>query len=686
MKTATFSQEDIDLAFGATNQPKKSLLDGLNPAQTEGVTTTEGPVRIMAGAGSGKTSTIVKRIAYIVQEKLARPDQILAVTFTRKAAAEMRTRLSGLLGHDAARQVAAGNFHALSAQMLRRHAHLVGLPSTFTILDDDGQRDVISHLGLAMGYISTVKDKARINKFHAQIAAWKADGRDVDTVAAATDLVEISPGPNEDEPDFLEQAAKLMRAYQAELVARRWCDFADLVLNMVRIFRDHPDVLAEEASRFLYILVDEFQDTDPTQYEWIMLMARAHSNICVVGDTDQSIYEWRNARPDIMLNFPRDWPGTKEITIDMNYRSTQQILDVANAVVAPLREKDGLVKKLRSNKTGVHPRSFMRIYENGAEEADTIADNIRSKIDRGEAPSEIAVLCRSGMIITGIERALRERGMRYIVAGAMKFTDREEIKDVVAWLTLALNPLDYVAFTRVSKKPRRGIGPQKIGELRKLMIENAWSLGDAARALADAARPGSANARHYGELAETLGAIEAVAQNGDNVGAMLEDILDETGYLDWRLNNDTDPVRDQRVENIEQFIDEARGYARIVDFLEMVALQAATDNGFDEDAIVISTVHASKGLEFNTVYCPAMEDGIFPNARSRRTRYGEDEERRIAHVAWTRARDELHVSYAGFRPGGNGIAEPSPYLVEAGLIEGASRRQVTKRKIRRRQF
>ena len=688
--TAMFTRDDIDLGFGRGTRAATNILEGLNPAQQEAVETMDGPVRIMAGAGTGKTTVIIRRIANIIGKGKARPEEILAVTFTRKAAGEMRQRLGAMLGDDVARRLRVGNFHATSSEMLRRHAHLIGLPSRFTVLDDDGQRDVIGELAMRLGYLDSKKNKNKIMRFQAQISSWKEDGHDSDFILAHKDLCSISPGPNHDDPDFLIRTARVFEAYQMEMETRRWCDFADLVLHMVRLFRSYPDVLAEESRRFRYIMVDEFQDTSPVQNEWITWMARGHGNICVVGDTDQSIYEWRNARPDIMLDFPKHWDGARTITIDTNYRSSQQILDVANIVVAPLRAKDGLTKKLRSTRNGVAPRDFVRGYDTGFEEASTIADNIRLKIDHGETPSEIAVLCRSGMIITGIERALREAGIRYVVAGAMKFTDREEIKDAIAWLTLAANPMDYVAFNRVVSKPRRGIGTQKVGEIRRLIMENAWTVTEAVNAIAKTAKKGSAIARNFTELAELLESIEKIVQTNDNVGTILEDILDETGYMAWREDNRTDPQQDLRLENLQLFIDEARGYKRPIEFLEMLSLQAGGDKGWGDDSVVVSTVHASKGLEFNTVYCPAMEEGIFPNARSETTSYGMDEERRLAHVAWTRARDELHISFAGFRMGGKGAGQPSRYLMEAGLIGGAKPTRPTvpgaRRKLTRRSF
>ncbi|MFZ3584129.1 ATP-dependent helicase, partial [Loktanella sp. DJP18] len=396
--------------------------------------------------------------------------------------------------------------------------------------------------------------------------------------------------------------------------------------------------------------------------------ARDHRNICVVGDTDQSIYEWRNARPEIMMNFPQVWTGCAQVTIDTNYRSTQEILDVANAVVTPLRRKDKLDKMLTSPRNGDHPSHFLRYYDQGRDEADEIASLVASKIDRGEVPAEIAILCRSGMIITGIERALRERGVRYVVAGAMKFTEREEIKDAIAWLTIATNPMDYVHFSRIASKPSRGLGPQKIGDLRRVMMSDQCTIRDAAAVLATRCKKGSAAFRTYKDLVEILDTIESILQNGSTAGAILDDILDETGYWEWRRENDQDPQYELRLENLKEIVEEAGAYTTPMEFLEIISLQAGADKGWGDDSVVISTVHASKGLEFNCVFCPAMEEGVFPNARSEKTSYGPDEERRLAHVAFTRPRQELHISYAGYRMGTQSAGQPSRYLSEAGLL------------------
>jgi len=681
---AVFTHDELDQAFGRPAARVAEITEGLNPKQKKAVLTTKGPVRIMAGAGTGKTTVVIRRIANIINSGLARPDQVLAVTFTKKAAGEMRARLGAMLGDNVARLAHVGNFHSVSSQILRRHSHLLGLPQKFVVLDEYGQREVIADLALKLGHIGSKKDRSSVMRYLSQIASWKEDGHDAEAVLAAEDIQTVTTGIEKQDHDFLITAAEIFEAYQAELKHHRWCDFADLVLHTVRLFRTFPEVRDEEAGKYRYIMVDEFQDTSPVQNEWVAWMARDHKNICVVGDTDQSIYEWRNARPDIMLNFDKMWPGTQTITVDTNYRSTQQILDVANAGVAPLRQKDKLDKRLSSGLSGICPSELVRAYGTGSDEADAIADEIDARIISGTTPSEMAILCRSAMVISAVERSLRSRGIKYAVAGAMKFTDREEVKDALAWLTLAVNPMDYFAFSRVSNKPARSMGPSKITALKKQMRAEGQTIADAALTISSRHQPKTASHKSWKAMSEMMKVVEAIAQNSDSAGAMLEDILDEVGYLDWRRSKEGDPQKEQRLEHIEQLIEEAYGYESALEFLETLALQAGGDAAWGQDSVIVSTVHASKGLEFDIVFCPAMEEGVFPNARSLKSAYGKDEERRLAHVAWTRARNELHVSYAGYRMGGASTGQPSRYLAEAGFF-GAPKpsRETGRRKLRR---
>lgn len=674
-----FTADDVSEAFGNDAATDFDPFAGLNPDQTAAVAATTGPLRILAGAGTGKTTVLIRRIANLVLSGQAAPGAILAVTFTKKAAAEMRTRLAHALGPQTARDLTVGNFHAICSDILRRHAQAIDLPQRFTVLDEDGQRDVIAEIGTSTGHLANRKDKTRINAFLNQIAAWKEEGLDVAAVRACADPADLVAPAVESDPAFLDAAALVFEGYQAELERRRWCDFADLVLHVVRIFRAHPEIRALEAGKFSHVLVDEFQDTSPVQNEFVRLMAQDHRNICVVGDTDQSIYEWRNARPEIMLGFPDAWPGCTSITIDTNYRSSQQILDLANTVVAPLRRKDGLDKHLTSARSGEDPREAIMTYSHGREEADHIAAAISDRLARGDNPGEIAVLCRSGMIISGIEKALRENEIRYVVAGAQKFTDREEIKDAIAWLTLAVNPDDYVAFSRIAGKPRRGLGPQKIAALRHTMLTQRCGLAKALSDLAAAQKPNSAVRRDVDAFAATLGAIVAIVANAGTAGDALEDILDESGYWAWRSENLEDPQHGLRLENLEQLIEEAREHESALAFLEMLALQSASDKDRDGDTVVISTVHAAKGLEFDTVFTPAMEEGIFPNARSERTAFGADEERRLAHVAWTRARKELFISFATSRIGAQSAGRPSRYINELFAPQRSTRRKLRRR-------
>ena len=687
MNEPAYAPDDISQAFGY--QTSTSITAGLNPNQALAVETMDGPLRILAGAGTGKTTVLTKRIINIIKKDKARPQQILAVTFTRKAANEMKARLAKALGSNIAALVQIGTFHSISSNMLRAFSYKIDLSKNYTILDDSAQKDIITDLSLRLGLLDSKKNKETISKYHGQIMSWKEQGYTLQDVLAAPDLFSITNSPLLDEPVILHNARHVFKAYQTELMDRNWCDYADLILHMVHIFRKDDDVRRQQAARFKYVLVDEFQDSSPMQNEFVTLLAKDHNNICVVGDTDQSIYEWRQAAPKIMLDFPKNWPNCKEITIDTNYRSSQEILDVSNAVVSPLRFKDGLDKLLTSDRHGPKPKDLFKVYDSGYEEADQLAHIITEKIAKGIKPSEIAILCRSGMIIRGIETALRTSQIKYIVAGAQKFTEREEIKDSIAWLTLAINPSDYISFQRIISKPTRGFGAQKINDIKNLVIRNNISIRDAAAEIATSCNPKTKTYRDYTALVEFLDIVQSITINGNSAGEILENILEESGYLEMRRTNEKDDAAEYRLENLDLLIKEARDYSNPQEFLEVIALQSASDEAWDENSIVISTVHAAKGLEFDCVFCPAMEEGVFPNSRSEKTDYGPDEERRLAHVAWTRARKELYVSYALYRMGGSGSGIPSKFIEEAGFMgepELTYSQPDAPRKIRPRQF
>lgn len=665
---STFKDEALLGGFGQAAKAANPL-DALNDRQRLAATTLTGPLKVLAGAGTGKTTMIIARITHIIQSNAARADQVLAVTFTKKAAGEMRARLNASLGYDIARKIMAGNFHAICSEILRRHAHLVGLPANFNILDDQGQREVLATLALERGYISNKKDTYRVSSFLEQISSWKEEGYDSDYVMSLKNPQDIILAKLNQDESFGKQAAQIFSQYQEMLRLRRWCDFSDLVLHVVRIFRAHENIRILESSRYTHVMADEYQDTSPVQDEWIYLMTKDHRNICVVGDTDQSIYEWRNARPEIMLNFLKKWPDAVEVTIDTNYRSTQEILDVANSVVAPLRAVDKLDKKLVSPKRGIEPADLYRSYTTSQEEAEAIARQAKDLIDQGESPNEIAILCRSAMIISGIEKALRDNKMPYVVAGAMKFTEREEIKDAIAHLQLASNPMDFVAFERVVARPKRGIGGQKLGAIKRAMITNKSTVSDAIDSVAESMNKRTEAYRAMVELSDFIKFMNNEAKSDQNCGQILENILEVGGYLSWRETNLKDAMRTLRMENLSKIISEAQPYETASEFLESMALQSAGDMLWSQDCVIISTVHASKGLEFNAVFTPAMEDGIFPNSRSEKTAFGAHEERRLAHVAWTRARNRLYVSHAQFRTGRDGQSQPSPYLAEAGFLD-----------------
>ena len=583
----------------------------------------------------------------------------------------MRSRLASSIGDEKAAGVHVGTFHSIASSMLRGLIYKLNmdnnLSKNFTILDDYGQKQVIADLSIKLGLLDSKKNKITISKYHNQIMSWKENGMTVQNVKEADNLFAITNTPLLDEPQLLINAVKIYSVYQAELENRNWCDFPDLILHMVKIFRRFPEIKQLVASRYRYIHVDEYQDTSPMQDEFITHLADSHSNLCCIGDIDQCIYMWRQSNTDIMLNFPKKWRDCNQVTIDTNYRSIQEILDIANTVIEPLRTKDGLDKLLRSSKSGTHPVDFFKVHDDAYDEAHYIASKAAEMISKGTKPCQIAILCRSGMIIRFIETALRKAQLKYVVAGAQKFSDREEIKDAIAWLTLAIKPDDYIAFERAITKPKRGFGPQKIKEIRDLVISSQISIRDAAEQLSQNYKPSTRSHKDYVALVELLDILQSIVINGSTCGEILSNILEETGYMQMRRLDEKDEQVDFRLENLDLLISEARDYMTPHGFLEDLSLQASTDRTWDGTSIILATVHASKGLEFDNVFCPAMEEGVFPNAKSEKTPYGPDEERRLAHVAWTRARKELHVSYAEFRPGG-GSGLPSKYLAESGFL------------------
>lgn len=638
----------------------RKVAERLNAEQQLSMITTEGSVCMVAGAGTGKTSALTARLAFLMEARSVQPGKILSVTFTNKAAGEMRERVERMVGPKV-HQAALGSFHSVSMLMLRNHAMAVGLKSpSFKILDAPEQREIleIAIENLERAGHPAVRElpagkgrKDELKKLYTWLQDLKEEGRTVEDAAAL----------HGDDASIV----VFYRAYQAALLERNACDFADLLLYMVHLFRTDPVVKQRWSEQFDYVMVDEFQDTNDLQYEWICHLAKRHGNICVVGDPDQSIYEWRKARPEIMDMFPQEWPGCRTIVLFRNYRSTQTILDPANMLVD--HNPRSIPKELKGRPGGKPVCCYL--YQSSDQEAESVANEINRLIQGGERPREIAVLLRTGFLMFPFERAFKRAGIDYQVVGAQAFYEREEVKDCIAYMRLALDPRDDIALSRILNKPRRALAGAALAGIREAMeqLGPQATLAEAARHTADYRPRLQKKAREaLRDLAELLDDLRIAGGREITPWSILNEAVERSGYRRWRADDENDEAADQRIENIERLLEDVRDYSTVDEFLSTVALASASDKGGRDEAIHLSTIHASKGLEYNVVFTPALEDGVVPNTRALKTDYGLFEERRIIHVAWTRARHLLFVSAAEFRAGGSS-GMPSDFLREAEL-------------------
>ena len=632
------------------------ILSGLNEEQRAAAEATEGPVLVVAGAGAGKTRVLTARISLIIARGLALPKEILAVTFTNKAAAEIRERVGHAIGEAAAAEIRMGSFHSVSLGMLRRHAKAAGLrDDRFVVLDEAEQRALLEGVCRDIGILS---DDPRTGG-HPDAEAFEAVRRSIDKWKEEGLVPEDVVG----DPSAPEAYVLAWKAYQETLARRNACDYADLLLHMLTLFRHDEEVRAYWAGRFRYVLVDEFQDTNPLQYAWLKALCRDRRNLCVVGDPDQSIYEWRNARPAILENFAADWPGTRILGVSLNYRSTQSILDVANAVVA--RNTRLAAKSLRSERTGEAVR--LKGFENHDEESAWIADAIAEEIASGVAPSEIAVLGRAAYQLRPVEEQLRRRGIACETSGGPAFLDREEIRDAIAIIRLACDPSDQGAYARISDRPARGVGPTGAQAVLDALRHDARGL-DVPGAMRQAAK-----ARHLPagvrrallDDADRWSALADLARSRTmDAGSLLQEALTRLGYISWRVQIG-DPEANRREESLKSLIAMGEGQEDPLAWLQDLRMNAPTEECADK--VRLMTIHAAKGLEFEVVFTPALEEGVLPNAQALAQPYGLAEERRLAHVAWTRAKRRLVVSWArlrAFKP-----TRPSRFLVESGLMD-----------------
>jgi DNA helicase-2/ATP-dependent DNA helicase PcrA len=613
----------------------QSILEGLNPVQHQAVLETDGPVLVLAGAGTGKTRVLTSRLAYILGTGKAFPSQILAVTFTNKAAQEMRHRVSKLLGGTPVEGWWLGTFHSLCARMLRRHADLVGLTPQFTIIDQDDQIRLVKQLAEAEN-IDTKKWPPRL--LASMIDRWKDRGLRPSDLSKG-DGGEIAGGRMTD----------LYAVYQQRLKTINACDFGDLLLHMITIFRDsaHNGVLAEYHRKFRYILVDEYQDTNVAQYLWLRLLAQGTGNICCVGDDDQSIYGWRGAEVGNILRFEKDFPAAKIIRLEQNYRSTGHILAAASGVIA--HNKGRLGKTLWSD-SGTGEKVAVRGFWDGESEAHGIAEEIGNLKRQGWKYNQMAVLVRAGFQMREFEERFIQLHLPYRVFGGPRFYERQEIRDALAYFRVVLQPNDDLAFERIVNLPKRGLGDATLQIVHVLARRQGISLVSAAQHLceSDELKP-----KARGTLQNLLRDFDRWRSLVPNMahGDLAGQILDESGYTAmWQA--DKSPDAPGRLENLKELVAGMEEFESFAAFMEHVALVLETQESAEGDEFVsLMTLHGAKGLEFDAVFLPGWEDGLFPSQRTMDENglAGLEEERRLAYVGITRARKRSYISYAANR-------------------------------------
>ncbi|NHA15852.1 DNA helicase II [Thioalkalivibrio sp. XN279] len=609
------------------------ILDPLNDAQREAVTApADAPVLVLAGAGSGKTRVLVHRIAWLVQVEGVSPWGVLAVTFTNKAAGEMRARIEHLLGMPAA-NLWVGTFHGLAHRLVRLHWREAKLPQTFTVLDSEDQLRLIRRMLKSM--------ELDENRWVPREVQWFINARKDEGLRAA----HLDAGDDPNRRMFI----RLYEAYQAQCEQSGLVDFAELLLRAYELWQNDPQLLDHYRRRFRHILVDEFQDTNAIQYAWLKLLAGSEGKPFIVGDDDQSIYGWRGAKVEHIRRFRKDFPGTKMVRLEQNYRSTGNILNAANALIAHNRERLG--KKLWTEGREGDPIRLYAAY-NERDEAEFVVGRIRSLLDQGTAANEIAVLYRSNAQSRVFEEALIQSRIPYRVYGGLRFFERMEIKDALAYLRLMANRDDDSAFERIVNLPTRGIGAKTLEALRDYARANATSMWRASGALVTDGLPARAAQclRAFLELIERLDRDTRALELHEQV----DHVIQASGLIAHH-GKEKGERGEARVENLEELVSAARGFEpepdsemRPVDeFLAHAALEAGENQGGAWEACVqLMTLHSAKGLEFPVVFLAGLEDGLFPHKRSLLDADGLEEERRLAYVGTTRAMRELYLSYA----------------------------------------
>ncbi len=609
------------------------LLDGLNTAQAEAVQTTSGPLLILAGAGSGKTKTLTHRIAYLIAHESIWPNEILAVTFTNKAAKEMRERLGVLLGQDSSNRGFMpwmGTFHGICVRMLRIEGEAIGIARNFVIYDEDDRRGLIKQ---AMKQLSISDREVKASSISGMISTAKNEMTNPDEFEAAANY------------PYQKNIAKVYHKYEAMRKTAGALDFDDLLLEVVRLLKEVPAVRTKWQTTFKHILIDEYQDTNAAQYAIVKALVNDQRNLCVVGDDWQSIYSWRGADFTNILNFERDFKGAKVIKLEQNYRSTGNILDAASNVITKNVQRTD--KKLWTAEGPGAPVSVHGVYDE-AEEAHLVAERIATHVAmKARAISDFAVLYRTNAQSYTLERAFLRLRVSYQIVGGVRFYDRKEIKDIIAYLRLIYQPNDRMSFSRIVNVPTRGIGETS---LERFLAWQSDSGMDILSALINVEQTSTVTARAKQgliNLGEKLRAAQAMLETA-SPSEIIEKVLSVTGYRDFIL--DGTPQAEDREANLGALLSDAQSFASLPDFLEEVALMSSADTDSDGKKVTLMTLHAAKGLEFPVVFIVGMEEGIIPHARVYEAGPAElEEERRLAYVGMTRAREELHLTYAQSR-------------------------------------
>ena len=605
-------------------------LGNLNKFQKEAVLCISGPLLIVAGAGSGKTKVLTSRIAHILNEKKAFPNQILSVTFTNKAAREMQNRVSKILSNKEVGLPWLGTFHSICAKILRRHAKAVNLNQNFTIIDQDDQVRLVKSICNAENI--DIK-KISPNFIIALINKWKNFGWYPDDVV-------LKKGEN-----LEKNLLKIYKIYQSKLTNLNACDFGDLILHCVSIFEKNIDINEMYSKNFRYILVDEYQDTNFIQSKWLKLLTKNHDNICCVGDDDQSIYSWRGAEIKNFLEFDKVYKNTKIIRLEENYRSTQNILNVASELIS--KNENRLGKELISNQNQGELVN-LNCFKNGKDEAISVSKIIENQISKKHRLNNVAILVRAIYQTREFEERFLKIGLPYRIIGGVKFYERAEIKDCIAYLRIVYQNKDDLAFERIVNVPKRSIGDTSFKMISEHAKKNSFSLENSSKNLIELNK---IKPKAKIGLFNFLNLLEKWRSDHFNKKVdhvkLLQIILDESGYS-LLLKNKKDLENENRLENIKELLNAMKEFDNLESFLEHVSLATSVDNDWDGEKVNLMTMHASKGLEFDAVFLPGWEEGLFPHQKSidEKGQQGLEEERRLAYVGITRAKHDVYISFS----------------------------------------